>query len=369
MDALRASMLIAGVFFHAGMVYRPDLAWRFRDPSDLMFFAWLTDSLHAFRMPAFFTVAGFFCALTFQRNGGIGKLGARLITFGVPFVVMMVAVQPWQYAMELDFKHAFSGFDATFWQNYFRDGEYISHLWFLLNLSFYYIAAWLLITMHPTRSPMAGSWLTAAFRSKTALSAVACLAYLPFLLTLRDAAIGTDYELKQVFQYAPFFVAGYILYRNPQLFERFKRIGLADALFTLLLMLLVSRELHPRVDRLLDILWFYQCGFVLTALCMLLFHKFLDRENRFSRLVSDSGYTIYLFHHFLVVLVATAVAVWLPGKSAVLKYSIVVFVVLLVTIAAHQLLIARYPVLRFMFNGRWSGSAGRLNQGLVKPPA
>ncbi len=369
MDALRASLLIAGVFFHAGMVYRPDLAWRFRDPSDLVFFSWLTDLLHSFRMPAFFVMAGFFCALTFHCNGGVRKLRARLITFCVPFVVMVFTVQPWQYAMELGFHDAFRGFGATFWTNYFRDGEYISHLWFLLNLVVYYIGAWLLLVAAPARNYLSSPWLAAAFRSKTVLSALACLAYLPFMLALRGTAIGTEYELELIFRYAPFFAAGFVMYRSAQLLEQFERITLADLFYMLLVLLLVLKEPAGPVGRLVDILWFYQCGFVLTALCIMLFHKFVNRENRLTRLISEAGYTIYLLHHFLVVLIATLVAGWLPKDAALLKYTIVVSLVLALTVAAHQLLIARYPLLRFLFNGKWRNAGARPDAALARSAA
>ena len=79
-----------------------------------------------------------------------------------------------------------------------------------------------------------------------------------------------------------------------------------------------------------------------------------------------AGYTIYLLHHFLVVLFATLVAAWLPKDAALLKYLVVVSVVLCLTIAAHRMLIARTPLLRFMFNGRVSEGSARLRTALAK---
>ncbi len=99
---------------------------------------------------------------------------------------------------------------------------------------------------------------------------------------------------------------------------------------------------------------------------MLLFYKFANYENRVTRVVSDSAYTVYLFHQALVVLVAIWLARHMTGAPALLKYSIVVATVLLVTIAAHQLLIARRPLLRFLFNGRMEAPARKSRASLAQ---
>jgi glucan biosynthesis protein C len=345
-------MMVAGIFFHAALVYRPGYSWRFSDPSDLVFFTALTDFLYSFRMPAFFAIAGFFCALCFERDAGIRKLGARLMVFGVPFLVMMFTLQPLQYALKLDFRGSFQGFGGTFWRDYFRDGEYISHLWFLINLVFYYVAAWIVLILPRGHHYLRSAPMAYVFRYKTLMSLIACAACLPLIFLFKAVPIGKDYGLHGLIQYAPFFIVGYVIYRYRHLFEEFKRVTLVDVFVMTLLWLLYYRDLTGPVGRILGLLWFYQCGFVLTGLCMLLFHRLVKRENRLTRLVSDSAYTIYLLHHILVVLFATVVAHRLPDAGAVVKYSVVVCAVLVLTIAAHQLLIARVPLLKFMFNGR-----------------
>ncbi len=357
MDSMRAAMMVAGVFFHAGMVYRPDLPWRFKDPADTAFFSWLTDFLHTFRMPAFFAVAGFFCALSFAREPGVRKLYSRLLVFGVPFLAMMFTLQPLQYALKLDIQGSFQGFGAPFWRDYFHGGEYISHLWFLINLVFYYLAAWTIVQCYRGRDYAAIPWVARIFQYKSAMAVLACAAFATVDLLIRDGSLGAGYDVELVFQYAPFFVAGYIMFRHSHLFAQFRRVTLADVLLMLALAL-YDPSSGGRIGQVVGLLAFYQFGFVLTGICMLLFHKFLDRENGATRVVADSAYTIYLFHQFLIVVVATWVARQLAGAGVFLKYSIVVGVVLLITISVHQLLIARLPVLRFLFTGRTSERAG-----------
>jgi glucans biosynthesis protein C len=358
MDSLRAAMMIAGVFFHAAMVYRPDEIWRFTDPSDMLVFTWFTETLHTFRMPAFFAVAGFFCAFVFAREQGIRTLYSRLVVFGVPFVVMGLTVQPLQYALKLDSHGAFQGFGAGFWRTYFHDGEYISHLWFLINLVAYYVLAWAILRWC-RRDYAAVPWMSHVFRHKSLLSLLACAAYLPLHWLLRDLALGKGYEPQVIFEYAPYFIVGYALFRHSALFTAFRQVSLLDLLVLLALLLVDDIQPDTRLGHVLQILTSYQCGFVLTGLCMRLFHRFFDRENRATRVVADSAYTIYLLHQFLVVLFASWAAHHFAAANPFLKYSIVVAAVLAVTITLHQLLIARVPMLRFLVNGRLSASPKR----------
>lgn len=354
MDSMRAAMMVAGVFFHAALVYRPaGYSWRVTDPSDLGFFVWLTESLHWFRMPAFFAVAGFFCAMTFGRDAGVRKLGSRLLVFGVPFAVMVCSLQALQYAFKLDFQGSFAGFDASFWRAYFRDGEFISHLWFLINLSIYYVAAWACVTLLRQRDYLRARVVTYAFRYKTAMTLVATVCCLPAIVLLRPLTIG-DYGLSAAVQYAPFFVAGYAIFRHAHLLEEFRRPGVVDIALTVALVALSYGDFTGPVGKIIDLLAFYQGGFVLTGLCMLLFSSFFNSENRLTRLISDSAYTIYLLHHILVVMFATWAARNLPEASAALKYSMVVGIVLAITFAAHHLLVARVSLARFLLNGRAS---------------
>lgn len=353
MDAMRAAMMVAGVFFHAGLVYRASYEWRFRDPSDIAFFTWLTDFLNAFRMPAFFAVAGFFCALCFARDPRIRKLCTRLMVFAVPFVTMMLTLQPLQHAMKLELQGSFAGFGAAFWRDYFGDGEYVSHLWFLLNLVFYYLAAWLILPRLAGKGYLRGALMVQVFRHKTLMSLIACACCLPLIVVLKPLALSDAYGAGWVVRYAPFFIVGAILYRHAELYEEFKRPRPLDVVVMAIAVALWCLDLDGRVGWVVGLLWFYQCGFVLTGLCMLLFSRFLNRESRVTRLISDSSYTIYLFHHILVVLVATWAARHLPQAGAGVKYAIVVCAVLALTIGVHQLLIRRVALLRFLFNG-WS---------------
>lgn len=352
MDSLRAAMMVAGVFYHASLVYAPGLTWRFRDPGDAAVLTWISSVLHAFRMPAFFVVAGFFFAFILSRDASVRKLLSRLLVFAVPFVAMMFTLQPLQYMLKLEAQGAFEGVDARFWQAYFSRGEYISHLWFLVNLAFYYAAGWFLLPAERVRRLLDTAGVLQLFRSKTALAAAACAFFLPWLVLTRELSFSESYDAAHVFQYAPYFVAGFAIFGRRALFDAFRRVGVVDVLVLGVLLAIDYRDPPGPAGRVLGLLAYYQCAFVLSALCMELFYRFLDRASALSRMVSDAAYTIYLFHHVLVVAAAMAVAHLLPRLHALAKYALVVGAVLSVTLAIHLLVVARVPLLRLLFNGR-----------------
>ena len=89
LDNLRAVMMWLGIVLHvaANHLTGPSpLPWRDRAVSpwaDL-----ITAVIHAFRMPVFFIVAGFFVALLVQRRGWGGMLHNRFRRLAVPFLVL-----------------------------------------------------------------------------------------------------------------------------------------------------------------------------------------------------------------------------------------------------------------------------------------
>jgi hypothetical protein len=96
-DALRGAMMLLGVVLHAALCYLEgagDAAWAYRDPQGSPLAAWLLISIHVFRMPAFFVLAGFFAALLWSRRGPGGFVADRVRRIVLPMVVGWVILFP-----------------------------------------------------------------------------------------------------------------------------------------------------------------------------------------------------------------------------------------------------------------------------------
>jgi glucans biosynthesis protein C len=88
LDNLRALMMWLGIVLHVSaihMVNPSPLPWR--DTERTLLADFLMGFIHAFRMPVFFILAGYFTAMLLRQRGAAGMLKHRLLRLGLPFAV------------------------------------------------------------------------------------------------------------------------------------------------------------------------------------------------------------------------------------------------------------------------------------------
>jgi len=378
MDSLRALMLIGGVFYHAALPYCVIEPWIVRDPSGHVFFDYLSSFLHAFRMPTFFFVSGFFCAMGFSRRALNQNLKRRLVVFGVPMLTVMILIQPVEYLLRFENGGAAHQSARSFFVSFFSTGDYIGHLWFLLNLIFYYVAIWVFLKISKEHrfervSRSLGSLVQKDLVAKVVFSKT-FMALISCILTLAvNHFIGVEIlpgiSIQTVVLFFPFFLIGYICFTQTGLFENIIRIRAFDFIVLILLYAvkqLVHIENHYATLFFEWMLW-YQVAWTIGMLSVYLSKRFLDIESRLMRKIADAGYSIYLLHQIIVVaLVTLFVGTPIPGGYAT-KYVVVVAGTLALTFLLHHGLIARYRVTRVLFNGRLDGPAGKIRSGSRSP--
>src|SRR5688572_20265148 len=90
LDGLRAAMMLLGLVLHSAASYVTvplRSAWPYQDRATSGICDLLVFSIHLFRMPVFFVVAGFFAALLYQREGSGGFLRHRIRRILLPLAV------------------------------------------------------------------------------------------------------------------------------------------------------------------------------------------------------------------------------------------------------------------------------------------
>lgn len=93
LDNLRALMMWLGIVLHVAAVHTvmPNiLPWR--DPQRTMAADIAVSFIHAFRMPVFFILSGFFVMMLLQSRGPRGMAEHRLLRIGAPFAVFWLPV-------------------------------------------------------------------------------------------------------------------------------------------------------------------------------------------------------------------------------------------------------------------------------------
>jgi glucans biosynthesis protein C len=183
LDNLRALAMLAGVVFHAALAYSP-IAQPFFPTADRQNSLWIDVPiwfLHLFRMPLFFVIAGYFCALLVQKRGMLGMLADRARRIGLVFVLFWPVIY-WslKHSTEIAAAQAlhpspvllFLRSMSTKHPNLILPPT-TNHLWFLYYLIWFYVLSWCITRLDITR---------AITRPFAALDARGWLGLMPLLL-------------------------------------------------------------------------------------------------------------------------------------------------------------------------------------------
>ena len=106
LDNLRAIMMWLGIVLHVAVnhtVYQSPLPWR--DPQTSMVADLALVFIHAFRMPVFFILAGFFAAMLVSRRGYAGMLKHRLRRIGLPFLLFWPLIFAGMAILAMNYVH------------------------------------------------------------------------------------------------------------------------------------------------------------------------------------------------------------------------------------------------------------------------
>lgn len=312
-DALRATMMILGVALHSATCYStyPGVWW-VKDPATSVSADVFLIFLHAFRLPAFFVMSGFFAALLVAKRGWQGFLENRAARLGLPFILCMLVCYPllkfgsgYGYFVQRQ-----AGALEVAWR-WFTDGRLEReiepmHLWFLETLMLCSMAA---LAVQPwLERVLRGEWFGRLITSRWAVVALAPLTGLT-LLTTEFGVLDTPHSFAPnwhvVLAYAVFFAVGWGLYLHRGRLEEMRRGGwglVGLALVTGLAMCWgLDRQASDRAVKHLP-------EFVITALAagatawlmilglMRVYLRKASEPAPVVRHLSDSAYWLYLMH-------------------------------------------------------------------------
>ena len=195
LDHLRAAMMWLGIVLHVCVVYMASpspLPWH--DDQSTPLADLLVAGIHAFRMPLFFILAGFFVARLVQQRGLAGMAWHRLRRLGLPFAVFWPPLLAATALLGLLFLHRMAygtwGVDRSLLPRgpNVPQGPPTMHLWFL----------WMLLWLTLLTPPLwAAARAMPARVQRALLQAAAWLGGSPLgivALTLPLAWVGAPYD-------------------------------------------------------------------------------------------------------------------------------------------------------------------------------
>lgn len=404
MDALRAFALLLGVFFHAAESFCPERwSWAIVDVRAHWIAASFQHVVHAFRMPLFFVMAGFFAHMLIQQQGARRFATQRLQRVALPLALGWLLIVPlgvglWIAGSQMSGQYAalaaYLGVSAPqeagvlpavsdFYRSgaALREGFTLGHLWFLNQLIQLYLIFLILRgasgVFDACGLPVAGALDVAfawALRSGALLPLLAALVTWPILAMGGNVSTPNDTLLPPpavTSTYAVCFGLGWLLHRHsavlPQVGAAWGRLLLGGMALSVAYQwgapiewLGVSNEIPA---------WFGLVrSFVhgLTMWCFVLgfigfFQRFARSGNSTWRYLADASYWIYLVHLPLVVLLQ--LLLWDIDLHAGLKYLAIMAVSLPVLVLSYHYLV-RASLIGVLLNGQrrarvWPGSTVR----------
>ena len=371
LDNLRALMMWLGIVLHVAaihMVHNPPLPWRDERTTPLADL--LTAFIHAFRMPVFFILAGFFVAMLVQKRGVRGMLHNRLRRLGLPFAVFWPPLFAVCVVFALLFAHRMArgtwGLDPTLMPvgPNVPTGPATMHLWFLWML------LWFCVLTAPVlwlgeRLPGAASAVTRT------LGRLAGAPWGFMVLALPLAGAGALYPRGVVVPsgaFVPppaewlhnglFYLLGWALWRCQQpLFalytRRWARFALAGLPFFLATGALVEAQrlgALPGWNLSLWIAYAYNCASWLWSFAFIgLFLRYLQRPHAILGYLADSSYWVYLLH--LPLTIGFGALLYGVPLPALAKIALNVAATTAVCLASYHLFV-RFTVVSSLLNGK-----------------
>jgi len=357
LDTMRSILMMLGVVLHSAQVFNPKQTWLISSSNTTWLASHLVEVIHTFRMPAFFIISGFFCMLTLGRSTPNQFIRTRLKRILVPLVSTAITLNTLQAIILTQ-----SGWYQFDLGSYLETGEWVSHLWFLNNLIVYFL---LMFGLFKLLKLLAKESLVLDLDFTLSIPPEVLLLLLPvvsiFIHMLNRAGFPLYSSFYGVFNtysllsYAPYFIFGIFMYASKDLLMKFNKINplYLITLFIVSEVMLSNKYLSsiPEMFHAVTIVYFDSLKiWALVAMVFYVFYNFTNYKSVTFNFLSDSSYTVYLFHQIAVV--SFGLILIHLGVSGLMGLLLLVTITTTVTLLIHRYCIMRVPRLRLLFNGK-----------------
>jgi glucan biosynthesis protein C len=352
LDGLRTMMLSLVVLYHCVLSYvvSPSRNWPFKDEMTTLGADLIVRLIHAFTLPTFFILAGFFSAMLYLRRGAAEFARNRATRIAFPFAVGWMILHPivgagFAFANAAQSGSLSDGIAAV--GTSMADGSLLfpdntMHLWFMYDLIFFYAA---ILALAPIILSVPLTWrenTLAAFgfvlaRPWLRLPILALITFgmLRMVGGTLFASLSFVPNWRLLLGYGMYFGIGWLLYLKREQIPNFERFAWTQTLIALGIFFIIDPALRlglltgGPVSRFTALLWSTVAGATMVWLCFFgltgLFLRHFNRPSPAIRYVVDAGFWIYLVH--------LPLAIWLPGafSTLILPAGIKILMVLAIT--------------------------------------
>jgi len=355
LDSMRAILMMLGVVLHSAQVFNPKQGWIIYSSETIPMTETLVNIIHLFRMPAFFIVSGYFAVFTLRKYG-VGKfLKVRILRILIPLLITAITLNSLQTYLLT--KTGWIEFEPL---SYLVDGGWVSHLWFLINLIIYFLLLSIGFKLFKTIFKKINFAIDKIYTNTNIVTILFIMTvFTIFLLAIVNIIskfihIDGIISLNSIAYYISFFIFGIFIYLNKELQNKFIQmspwITISVVIFSLLLNDYFS-TFEGKIYKVLYLFFEITAKYYISALCFYLFYTYTDKKVRIFQFLSDASYSVYLFHHVLVIGIGLFVINLDINKY--IAFPILLVSVALISMAIHYYFISRINYLSLLFNGKW----------------
>jgi glucan biosynthesis protein C len=357
LDNLRAILMWLGIVLHVSAVYA----------THPMPNVWLDDQrtevanalitvIHAFRMPAFFILAGFFAALLAQSRGPAGLLRHRLARLALPFAIFWPILWVLTGLAVLLFLNRIAlnqwAVDLAVAANVPHKGVTTLHMWFLWLLLWLCVLTSVLMRLPHRWFAPAGALMAWLARQPWGFVVLA----LPLMVATAGYARGFIVNSSSFLppwnewmHYGTYFAFGLMLHgRQAALFELFQRRWGLHAVLGLVFFAISGLVTQRHGPMLLGAYSAHCAAWLWSFSSIGLALRFLRSRHPVLNYLSDSAYWVYLVHFPLTIFFG-ALMFQLP-LPALLKMAINITATTVVCLGCYRLFV-RHTWIGQLLNG------------------
>lgn len=349
LDALRALLLIGGVFVHSSLI------------SQEAPYALVRYLSSVFRMETFILIGGMLSMFSATRRGS-GWIKRRVFILLVPFLFGCIVLNPLNILL-LQKVPILQGSENASFADLFKGGGWHLHLWFLPVLAALAPLTLAIRSLWRRHSRPASEFASRIISHRWSALLLfgtmwfGCFMFLVIASLVRWSSIipsPTEFIVWSIIYYAPYYIIGSIMALYRPIFIFICRInvplaviGLAVLFHGSLVRIGATSDLWGPMVKAFEIL----TSIAIINILLVLFTTMSKIGNNIRKIV-EAAYTIYIVHYLLV-----TVGIFLLQSFEVpnaVRYILLVFLVTIVSYSFHTLVVRRSAVAKVLFNGQFS---------------
>lgn len=380
LDSLRAIMMLLGLVIHSAVTYGtfPGYHWPLKDPeSTNLVMDYIVIFIHAFRMPIFFVVAGFFGAMLFFERSPKKMFKNRIDRILYPFIVFILILAPTIKFADIYTNATFDGDSNPFMAalepfsmliNWLPEST--SHLWFLYYLFMITVASYVLgllfnqFESFTKKTTLVFNWIIERPLLKVLFFSALTIILL-FFMGSDWVATSTDWtpDFNTFIFYFFFYAIGWVLFKSKDKLDTFKKYDWAFLILAIILFtarFLLASSLDELQVTILNAVNVWLFIFSITGL----FIRYGSQHSHLMRYNSDSSYWIYLLHLTFTILLPAFIVDWeIPAFA---KFMIVLLVTSLICLVTYHYLVRSTFIGEFLNGRKYSIKRKRSKQPVVE---